>query len=78
LKQVQKAKASTIFSLHNLGCSSCLATIELKLKRLPGIESVDVNHIADTISVNFNPAEIAEDDIRDYETSHGLRSKDGR
>jgi copper chaperone CopZ len=53
-----------IFSLYNIGCSSYLATIERKLKRLPGIKSVDVNHVTDTVSVNFNPAKISQDDIR--------------
>jgi Cu+-exporting ATPase len=60
----QQRKADAIFSLFNLGCSSCSGTVERKLKKLDGIKNVIVNNVADTVSVNYDPQQLNTEEIR--------------
>jgi len=52
--------------LFNLGCSSCSAIIERKLRNLPGIEGVVVNYVTDTVWVNYDSGHLAAEDIRTF------------
>lgn len=61
-----KAMAQAIFSLFNLGCSSCSGTIERKLKKLPAIRGVRVNYVTDTVLVNYDPARLTIEEIREF------------
>lgn len=70
LKQVQKTKANAILSLHNVGRSACSSLVERELKRLPGVVTVNVNHVADSVLVEFDPTEIGVDDIRNCMKKH--------
>ncbi len=54
--ETETSKATAIFSLFNLGCSSCSSVIERKLKKVPGIKGVTVNYLTDIIAVNYDPA----------------------
>lgn len=56
--------AKAVFSLFNLGCSSCSAVIERKLKNFPGIGDVVVNYVTDTVWVNYDPEHLSAEDIR--------------
>jgi Cu+-exporting ATPase len=60
----QRLKADAIFSLFNLGCSSCSGIVERKLRRLDGIKNVTVNNVADTVSVNYDPQQLNSEEIR--------------
>ena len=64
MKQI--AKANAIFSLYNVGCISSAGIIEHELKQLSGIVAVNVNHVADTVSVEFDPTKIRDYSIRNY------------
>lgn len=59
-------KAKAIFSLFNLGCSSCSAVIERRLKKVPGIKNVAVNYVTDTVLVNYDPSQVSTEGIRDF------------
>jgi len=61
-----KVKAEAIFSLFNLGCSSCFRIIEGRLKELQGITSVNVNYVTDTVAVGYDPTRLTTDDIRAF------------
>lgn len=61
-----KASGNAIFSLFNLGCSSCSGIIERKLKRLPGIRDVVVNYVTDTVFVNYDPTRVTSEEIRTF------------
>jgi len=54
-----------ILSLYPLESSSC-SGLERKLKKVPGIAEVNVNHAADIIEVRFDPKKITSDDIRTF------------
>ncbi len=58
--------ADAIFSLFTLGCSSCSAIIEGRLKKLSGIKDVTVNYVTDTVRVSYDPAQLTTDDIRGF------------
>ena len=61
-----KATAEAIFSLFNLGCSSCSGIIERKLKKLSGIKGVSVDYVTDTVLVDYDPAYLTAEDIRAF------------
>ena len=58
--------AQAIFSLFNLGCSSCHRTIEGRLRELDGITNVNVNYVTDTVLVGYDPKRLTTDDIRAF------------
>jgi len=58
--------AKAVFSLFNLGCSSCSAVIERRLKNFPGIKGAVVNYVTDTVWVNYDPEHLAAEDIRTF------------
>jgi copper chaperone CopZ len=61
-----RARAEAIFSLFNLGCSSCSGIIEGRLKELHGITNVNVNYVTDTVVVRYDPKRLTTDDIRAF------------
>jgi len=62
----RKGTAEAIFSLFNLGCSSCSGIIERKLKKLSGIKGVTVNYVTDTVLVDYDPGHLTAEDIRTF------------
>ena len=64
MKQI--AKANAIFSLYNVGCIVSSGIIEHELKQLSGIVAVNVNHVADTVSVEFDPTKTSDYNIRNH------------
>lgn len=59
-----KASARAIFSLYNLGCSSCSVVIERKLGKMSGIRDVAVNYVTDTVLVDFDPSLLTAEEVR--------------
>jgi copper chaperone CopZ len=55
-----------IFSLHNLGSSSCSSQVDIKLGKIRGVVEVNVNYVADTVEVQFNPAKVTAEEIRAF------------
>jgi copper chaperone CopZ len=70
--QSSRVTARAIFSLFNLGCSSCSRIIEGRLKELCGITNVNVDYVTDTVVVGYDPNRLTTDDIRAFmkEVSH--------
>ncbi len=62
----RKVTAQAIFSLFNLGCSSCSAIIERKLKKVPGVNDVTVNYVTDTVLVNYDNDRVTTEEIREF------------
>ena len=65
MKQIQKARANAIFSLSNLHRSTP-GLIEHDLTQIVGVIDVDVNNVAGTLFVKFDPLEITSDAIKDH------------
>ncbi len=42
------------FSIHGMHCASCVLTIEKALKKIDGVESVDVNYGTEKAKINFD------------------------
>jgi len=61
-----KTSAKAVFSLFNLGCSSCSAVIERKLRNLPGIEDAVVNCVTDMVRVNYDPEHLTTENVRAF------------
>jgi copper chaperone CopZ len=59
-----QAVGNSIFSLYNLGCSSCSGILERKLKKVSGIAEVNVNYVTDIVQVKFDPGKVTSDEIR--------------
>lgn len=68
---------SAIFSLTNLGHSSCLGAIEGRLKKLHGIRGVNVDYVTNAIEVDYDPARLTVNEIRDFlrGLDHEVRGK---
>jgi len=65
--------ATAIFSLTNLDHSSCLGTIESRLKKLNGIRGANVDFVTNAIEVNYDPEQLTVTEIRDF--LRGLTTK---
>ena len=57
---------TAIFSLHNLGSPSCSSQVDSQLGKIPGVAEVNVNYVADTVEVKFNPAKVTAEEIRAF------------
>jgi copper chaperone CopZ len=64
--QDNRVTAEAIFSLFNLGCSSCSRMIEGRLRKLHGIRNVNVDYVTDTVVVGYDPTRLTTDDIRAF------------
>ena len=64
--QDNRVTAEAIFSLFNLGCSSCSRIIEGRLRKLHGITNVNVDYVTDTVVVGYDPKRLTTDDIRAF------------
>jgi len=64
--QDNRVTAEAIFSLFNLGCSSCSRMIEGRLRKLHGITNVNVDYVTDTVVVGYDPKRLTTDDIRAF------------
>ena len=64
--QDNRITAEAIFSLFNLGCSSCSRMIEGRLRKLHGIRNVNVDYVTDTVVVGYDPTRLTTDDIRAF------------
>lgn len=62
----KRPRAQAIFSLFNLGCSSCSAIVERKLKKLAGIKNVTVNYVTDTVLVKYDSSQVTTEEIRTF------------
>jgi len=60
------SRAKAVFSLFNLGCTSCSAVIERKLKKVAGVNDVAVNYVTDMILVNYDPSQLTAEDLRSF------------
>jgi copper chaperone CopZ len=64
--QDNRVMAEAIFSLFNLGCSSCSRMVEGRLRKLHGITNVNVDYVTDTVVVGYDPKRLTTDDIRAF------------
>ena len=51
------------FSISGMSCATCAATIEKLLKKLPGIDTVNVNLAANFAQVSYEPQQVTKNDI---------------
>jgi len=65
---------NAIFSLYNLGCSSCSGQLESKLKKMAGIAEVNMNHVADIAEIRFDSTKVTSDEIRTFMKKLGCES----
>ncbi|HMB15333.1 MAG TPA: cation transporter, partial [Pelovirga sp.] len=62
------------FSVGGMSCTSCVATVEKKLKSLPGVHAVSVNLAGNFAQVNFDEEEISPPDIYAAVEQAGFRT----
>ncbi len=51
------------FPITGMTCANCVATIERNLKRLPGVQSAEVNLASERATVEFDPSVVGQDAI---------------
>jgi Cu+-exporting ATPase len=58
------SKVKTIgLALKGMSCSNCALSIEMNVKKLPGVESAYVDFAAEKATVDFEPSQVSEIDI---------------
>ncbi len=57
--------------IQGMSCASCVRRVEEGLRALDGVESASVNFASETASVNFDPAVVDEEVLRDKVVSLG-------
>ncbi len=62
------------FSVGGMSCTSCVATVEKKLRSLPGVNTVSVNLAGNFAQVNFDAEEISPSDIYAAVEQAGFRT----
>src|SRR5690606_30049820 len=45
--------------VHGMTCASCSATVERGVGKLPGVQNANVNLAAETLTLDYDPAEIS-------------------
>jgi Cu+-exporting ATPase len=48
----------TQLEVHGMTCASCSATVERVVSKLPGVQNANVNLAAETLTLDYDPAEI--------------------
>ncbi|MCK4503230.1 MAG: cation-translocating P-type ATPase, partial [Desulfuromonadales bacterium] len=51
------------FSISGMSCVSCAATIEKQLKKLPGVDNVNVNLAANFAQIDYAPQQVSKETI---------------
>ncbi len=64
MSQTQKTMGEAIFSLDTLGCTHCASIMKAELRQMTGVLSVELNNVAGTLRVNFDPSETTSEAIR--------------
>jgi Cu+-exporting ATPase len=64
--QLSKSSAEGVFSLFNLGCSSCSKLVERELRQVSGISDVTVDVVTNTVRINYNPVQLTAEGIRKF------------
>ena len=49
----------TQLEVHGMTCASCSATVERVVSKLPGVQNANVNLAAETLTLDYDPAEIS-------------------
>lgn len=66
------------FAINGMHCASCAATIEKRVKDLPGVVGIAVNLAGNFAQVSYDPAKIAVDDIYNGVDAAGFKAvRDG-
>lgn len=64
MKEHQKAKTNSIFSIHNTRYNQPRGILERELKQLPGIPAGEMSSIANAASKEFDPTKTSTENIR--------------
>jgi Cu+-exporting ATPase len=59
------SKEHITLPITGMTCANCVATIERNLKRLPGVQSAEVNLASERASVVFDPAQLGQKEMVD-------------
>ncbi len=59
------------FNVNGMHCASCSAIISRKLKKLPGIDSCDVNYATEKATVTYDPKKVTLSDMNAEITKYG-------
>jgi len=70
----QAAVEQLQFGIRGMTCTNCARTIEKKLKPLPGISSVRINVATETGQVDYDPAQLTFDQLRQAVADAGYRA----
>lgn len=54
----------TTLKVPKIHCDGCVTTVTQAVRKLPGVESVQASETTKVVNVEFDPAQVSEDQIR--------------
>ena len=62
MKEASRAKG--VFHIINLDCSGCARIITKSLRKIDGVQGVNINYITDKVYVDYDPKKVSSEKIR--------------
>ncbi len=75
LEQFERRDEKTIIPISGMHCASCVSSIEAALKKLPGVEKAVVNFASSKAYVDFNPALVSENILKEAIEKTGYKTE---
>jgi Zn2+/Cd2+-exporting ATPase len=70
------AKGMCTFDVVGLDCASCAASVDRALRTLTGVEEVRADLVSERVTVNYSPALVDEEDLKEVVRKAGYRVRD--
>lgn len=70
--EVENTNVSQTFAVENMTCTACPITVRKAMSRVDGVQSIDVNFEAKTVTVTYDPALADTATIAEASTSVGF------
>ena len=71
----ERKTVKAVIHISGMHCASCVSVIESALKKLPGVEKAVVNFVSSKAYVDFNPALVSENMLREAVDSSGYKAE---
>jgi copper chaperone len=62
-----------LFRIVGMYCASCKPIVEKQLNNEKGIKKIDINYVADSIAVDFDPSILVEQQIKNKLENSGYK-----
>ncbi len=76
IERTENAIETTVIGITGMHCASCVATVEKTLKKVEGVSSAVVNFASEKAYVDFDPEQVAQEELREAIEKTGYGTSD--